>query len=128
MDKKALDILYSKGYLTTYVDAEKYENVDDLFAKGIITIPGAREEIYKLLAISIEDKPTVISDDATVVEEIVDEPADVDFTPENITEEIETVVETSTIEEVIDETSVVEEIVDEPITETKKKISTKKPE
>lgn len=125
MDKKVLDILYSKGYLTTYVDAEKYENVDDLITTGLITIPGAREDIYKLLASSIEDKLIVIDVDETLIDkEIIQESDIVDVTPKNIVEEVETEIETSNVEEIIDETPVVEE----PITETKKKRSTKKTE
>lgn len=125
MDKKVLDILYSKGYLTTYVDAEKYENVDDLITTGLITIPGAREDIYKLLATSVEDKLIVIDVDETLIDkEIIQESDIVDFTQENTIEEVETEIETSNVEEIIEETPVVEE----PITETKKKRSTKKAE
>lgn len=50
MDKKELDLLKKYGLVTdTNVKAENYKSIDDLINKGVITIPGVKERIEKLL-------------------------------------------------------------------------------
>lgn len=55
MDKKELDLLKKYGLVTdTYVKAENYKSIDDLINKGVITIPGVKERIEKLMEEKIE--------------------------------------------------------------------------
>jgi hypothetical protein len=90
MDKKIVDKLIQFGLITNVgVDANKYTDVDDLIAKGIVTVPGAKAKIMEL-----------IGDDSIVIEELPTEDAVVVETPteETPTEE-EVVVEETTAEE-----------------------------
>jgi uncharacterized protein Veg len=49
MDKNIIDKLIKYGLITNIgIDADKYENVDELINKGIITIPGAKQKILEL--------------------------------------------------------------------------------
>lgn len=101
MDKKIVDKLIQFGLITTIgVDANKYTDVDDLIAKGIITIPGAKAKIMEL-----------IGDDSIVIEELPVNDDVVEGTPT----EAEVVEEDVVVEEVVkddvnpeDETTVVE--------------------
>jgi hypothetical protein len=131
MEKHIIDKLVKFGLITNIgVDASKYENIDDLIAKGVVTIPGAKEKIAELLGGVIDVTPKTIedeNDDNTLVpnpepgpesqpiNEVINEVLDdnspvIDETPES--------------EPVIDETpETVEPIVDtpadvEPIDET----------
>lgn len=55
MDKKELDLLKKYGLVTdTHAKAENYKSIDDLINKGVITIPGVKERIEKLMEEKIE--------------------------------------------------------------------------
>ena len=103
MDKRIIDALAGFGLITVNVNAADYKDVDDLIAKGVVTVPGAKQKIYELVG---------SMDGAAVAEDIIIE----------IEETVETVVE-ETVETVVEETA--ETIVEET---PKKKKSTKKSE
>lgn len=124
MDKKIVDKLIQFGLITNVgVDATKYTGVDDLIAKGIITIPGAKTKIMELigddsivvdvvegLPVEAEVEDAVV--DAPVVEtpteaEVVVEEAAEDATPETV------VVEEVAGTDIVEEDVVVEETTDE---------------
>lgn len=146
MDKKILDKLIKFGLVTNIcVDTEKYKDVDDLINKGIITIPGAKEHIIKLLGEEItEEKPveiiTEVKQDTTpVIDEtpasesesiIVDTPEDItpiDGTPESEKVIIDTPVDVKP--EVVEEATETEaEVVETTKETTKKSKKTKKAE
>jgi hypothetical protein len=109
MDKRIVDTLIKFGLITNVgVDADKYESIDDLIKKGVVTVPGAKSKIMELLGSDITD--TVISDIVTEVL-VSDEPV-IDETPET-----ETVIDEVPVSEpVIDETPETETvIVDDPV-------------
>lgn len=95
MDQKIVDKLIQFGLITNIgVDANKYTDVDDLIAKGIVTIPGAKTKIMELSgdgSIVVEELP--VNDDvvvgtpteAEVVEEdvVVEEVVKDDVNPED---------------------------------------------
>lgn len=61
MDKQIVDKLIKFGLITNIgVDAEKYKDIDDLIAKGIITIPGAKDKINELLGDMVDVIPETI--------------------------------------------------------------------
>lgn len=62
MDKKLIEILMNKGYITTYVNADMYKDVDDLFNKGVITIPGSKTAIMELLDLKQDAVEHVITE------------------------------------------------------------------
>ena len=99
MDKRIIDALAGFGLITVNVNAADYKDVDDLIAKGVVTVPGAKQKIYELIG---------SMDGAAAAEDIIIE----------IEETVETVVE-ETVEETVE--TVVEET-------PKKKKSTKKSE
>lgn len=96
MDKRIVDALTKFGLITNIgVDADKYESVDDLIAKGVVTVPEAKPTIMSILAkldlaedIIVDEAPVtkVEEDDETDIKpivEVVDDPAPViDETPE----------------------------------------------
>ena len=50
MNKNIIDKLVKYGLITNIeVDADKYESIDDLINKGIITIPGIKQKIIELI-------------------------------------------------------------------------------
>ena len=135
MDKKILDELIKFGLVTNIgVDASKYESVEELINKGVITIPGAKEKVFEIInkidgsvnEICHEDKSIIIENIKDDVKEIItDTPEDV--TPINETPESEEVItdtpedvtpinETPESEEVIEKSS--EEVVEEQVEET----------
>ena len=66
MDKKIVDTLVKFGLITNIgVDASKYKDINDLIAKGIITIPGAENKIKELLGnyeepvVEVKEEPVV---------------------------------------------------------------------
>lgn len=64
MDKQIVDKLIKFGLITNIgVDAEKYKDIDDLIAKGIITVPGAKDKINELLGEITDVTPETIEDD-----------------------------------------------------------------
>lgn len=127
MDKYIIDKLVNFGLITNVgVDASKYEDVDDLINKGIITIPGAKAKIAELLNPSTTPLILVETTENEPVEVKVDEPAET-------TEPAETPETTEPVEVKVDEpvevTEVAEttepEIVVEETTEDNKKKSKK---
>ena len=64
MDKQIVDKLIKFGLITNIgVDAEKYKDIDDLIAKGIITVPGAKDKINELLGDLADVTPETIEDE-----------------------------------------------------------------
>ena len=117
MDKHIIDKLVNFGLITNVgVDANKYTDVDDLIANGIITVPGAMDKINELLGEIAAVTPETIedeNDDNTLVpnpephpiNEVINEVLDdkspvIDETPEPI----EPIAETPETIEPIDET------------------------
>ena len=79
MDKRIIDALAGFGLITVNVNAADYKDVDDLIAKGVVTVPGAKQKIYELIgsmdgAAAAED--IIIEIAETVVEETVEETAE----------------------------------------------------
>lgn len=111
MDKKIVDKLIQFGLITNIgVDANKYTDVDDLIAKGIVTIPGAKSKIMEL-----------IGDDSIVVDVVVDKlPVNDDVIDVADTHTVDTVVDTPIEEEVVVE-EVVEDV--EPATVVVEEVS-----
>ena len=137
MDKKIVDKLIQFGLITNVgVDANKYTDVDDLIAKGIVTVPGAKDKINELLGEIADVTPEAIedeNDDNTLVpnpesqpiNEVINEVLDdkspvIDETPETIEpidETPETVESEIVVEEANDE---VTETTEEPVKKTRK--------
>lgn len=139
MNKNVLDVLVKFGLVTNIgVNADDYKDVDDLIAKGVVTIPGAKAKIEELLSkvsnlepeVEVVDEPAVVTevvtevleDNAPVIDEtpetetpLVDTPADEVPLDETPTEEVETVVCDDPAEV---EVTVVEDV--EPVKTTKK--------
>ena len=66
MDKNIIDKLIKYGLITNIgIDADKYENIDELINKGIITIPGAKQKILELISEELEQEVEPV---ATVIE------------------------------------------------------------
>ena len=138
MDKQIISALYANGLIQKVgIDASKYEDVDDLIRKGVITFPEARKKIAKILEslnITHEDKPQVIE---PIVEDLkTDEPvitdAPTEETPIDETPILEEVIIDTPVEETpIDETPVEEptitETVDETVEETAEVVEEVKP-
>lgn len=131
MDKKIIDALYANGLIQKVgIDASKYESVDDLIKRGVITFPGVKNKIDKILEslnITHEDKPQVIE---PIVEDLkTNEPVITDVTPVEETP----IEETSVSEEVIIDTLVEETPIDETpaeeptVTETVETVEEVKP-
>lgn len=141
MDKRILDVLIKFGLVTNInVDPAKYKDVDDLINKGIITIPGAKETINKLIKgldytetqIEAKNEPnneakqpedvTILDEPETSPELVLDTPDSV--SPINDTKEDETPIENvhaepATVVENTENTEIIEEkpediVVDEP--------------
>ena len=138
MDKKIVDKLIQFGLITNVgIDANKYTDVDDLIAKGIVTVPGAKAKINELLGEiadvtpeAIEDENDdntlvpnpesqpinevineVLDDKSPVINEVLDDKSPViDETPETVESEI-------VVEEANDE---VTETTEEPVKKTRK--------
>lgn len=153
MDKRILETLVKFGLVTNIdIDADKYKDVDELINKGVITIPGARETIDKLIKNidGIEEpemtQETLKSDENNIIldtpkddsEMILDTPEDnspiVDTIPDEKpledTVPAETVEVVETTEEVVEvsleeNVETTEEVVEE---DTPKKKKTKKTE
>ena len=147
MDKKIVDKLIQFGLITNVgVDANKYTDVDDLIAKGIVTVPGAKTKINELLGEIADVTPEAIEDENDnntlvpnpesqpineVINEVLDDKSPVidetpetepviDETPETIEpidETPETVESEIVVEEANDEAS---ETTEEPVKKTRK--------
>lgn len=125
MDKQIVDKLIKFGLITNIgVDAAQYKDVDDLIAKGIITIPGAKERINVILgdAVELADESTVIDMTITNPDEddnndnivVIQDVAGNDVITEVLNDNSPVIDETPESEPVIDETPVT----DEPIVDT----------
>ena len=93
MDKHILDVLVKFGLVTNIgVNADDYKDVDDLIAKGVVTIPGAKSKIEELLGKVSNFEPEVeVVDEAAVVTEVLEDNAPViDETPETETPLVDT--------------------------------------
>ena len=125
MDKKIVDKLIQFGLITNVgVDANKYTDVDDLIAKGIVTVPGAKAKINELLGEIADVTPEAIEDENDdnalvpnpesqpineVINEVLhDKSPVIDETPETVESEI-------VVEEANDEVS---ETTEEPVKKT----------
>lgn len=115
MDKRILDALYKKGFLTVKVNADKYKDVDELIKSGVITFPGIKPAIDKLIA---------TLDEVEIEEPIIDEE------PKDIKDDEDTEPTTKVDEPVVDEEKeveiVVDELVDDTITDEPTKKTSKK--
>lgn len=126
MDKQIIDKLVKFGLITNIdVDATKYKDVDDLIAKGIITIPGAKERINVILGdvVELTDETTVIDMTITNPDEddnndnivVIQDGAENDVITEDLDDNAPVIDETPESEPVIDETPVTNApIVDTP--------------
>jgi hypothetical protein len=132
MDKKIVDKLIQFGLITNIgVDANKYTDVDDLIAKGIVTIPGAKSKIMELIGddyIVIEELP--VKEDAVVDvadTRAVDTPIEEEVVVEEVVEDVEPAAEVVEVSETIEpEVEVVveeTEVVKEAPTKSEKKSS-----
>lgn len=119
MDKQIVDKLIKFGLITNVgVNASDYKDVDDLIAKGIITVPGAKDRINELLRemVDVDATPETIEDDNALVFNPEHNPE-----PQPINEVLDdnspVIDETPETEPVIDETpETLEPIVDTPET------------
>ena len=127
MDKQIVDKLIKFGLITNIgVDAEKYKDIDDLIAKGIITIPGAKDKINELLGDMVDEIPETIepiedeNDDNTLVLNPEPEPQYINEVINEVLDDKSPVIdETPESEPVIDETPESDEpIVDAPAEES----------
>lgn len=96
MDKSIVEKLVKYGLITNIdVDANKYKDIDDLIAKGIITVPGAKTKILEIVGDFITElEETIETTKATVLENVVNKSEDndsEDTKPESIEEDVETV-------------------------------------
>ena len=123
MDKSIVEKLVKYGLITNIdVDANKYKDIDDLIAKGIITVPGAKTKILEIVGDFITElEETIETTKATVLENIVNDSEgnnSEDTKPEPTEEIIETVDDDEPIEVVVNEDPAEAEIViEEKITE-----------
>ena len=118
MDKQIVDKLIKFGLITNIgVDAEKYKDIDDLIAKGIITVPGAKDKINELLGEIADVTPETIedeNDDNTLVPNPEPEPQPINEVLDDNSPVIDETPETGPV---IDETpETAEPIVDTPET------------
>ena len=133
MDKRILDELIKFGLVTNInIDPNKYKDVDELIAKGVITIPGAKPKIAELIAkldgVELVEAPVedVKHVDDKISEPVVDEPVKTSEAP--VEESVEAPVE-APVEESVE--APVEESVEAPVEDVKKttaKKTTKKTE
>lgn len=120
MDKYIIDKLVNFGLITNVgVDASKYEDVDDLINKGIITIPGAKAKIAELL--NPINPPLILVEKTDDEPQVVDNTADVNEVDNNTTEPETIEPETTETVEVAETEIVVEETVEETVEDNKKK-------
>lgn len=110
MDKKIVDKLIQFGLITNIgVDADKYTDVDDLIAKGVVTIPGAKEKILELVGKEIESAVSAVE---PITEALNSTEPVIDETPESAP----VIDETPATELVIDETPEKEVVIsDDPV-------------
>lgn len=126
MDKRILDELIKFGLVTNIgVDHDKYKDIDDLINKGIITIPGAKDTINKLIKnIGITSEPEMTSevlksDDKEIITDVPTNGSEVIVdTPEQVSPIVDTIPDEKPLDEVKEEpVEVVETSNEEPIVE-----------
>ena len=126
MDKRILDELIKFGLVTNInVDHNKYKDVDDLINKGIITIPGAKDTINKLIKnIGITSEPEMTSevlksDDKEIITDApISSPEVIVDTPEQVSPIVDTMPDEKPLDEVEEEpVEVVETSNEEPTVE-----------
>jgi hypothetical protein len=80
MDKSIIEKLAKYGFITNIdVDANKYKDIDDLIAKGIITVPGAKTRILEIVGDFITElEETIETTKATVLKNVVNDSEDND--------------------------------------------------
>jgi hypothetical protein len=80
MDKSIIEKLAKYGFITNIdVDANKYKDIDDLIAKGIITVPGAKTRILEIVGDFITElEETIETTKATVLDNVVNDSEDND--------------------------------------------------
>lgn len=80
MDKSIVEKLVKYGLITNIdVDANKYKDIDDLIAKGIITVPGAKTRILEIIGDFITElEETIETTKATVLENVANDSEDND--------------------------------------------------
>ena len=74
MDKNIIDALVKFGLITNIgVDADMFKDVDELIERGIITIPGAKDALTRIIGEinPVDEKPVV--EEPVVVEEVKEE-------------------------------------------------------
>ena len=124
MDKQIVDKLIKFGLITNVgVNASDYKDVDDLIAKGIITVPGSKDRINELLRemVDVDATPEAIEDDKDNDDNALVFNPEPNPEPQPINEVINEVLddnspvidETPESEPVIDETPETEPVIDE---------------
>lgn len=113
MDKKIIEKLIKFGLITNIgVNPDNYKDVNDLIAKGVITIPGALSKINEILGkTDAENVSEVIIDNSTVIND-----TPVDITPIDNTPETKTIIdETPKSEEIVTDNENIEPTVIEHV-------------
>jgi hypothetical protein len=113
MDRNIIHALMDEDLITSMVDCNDYNTVDELIDNGIVTIPGAKSRILEILD-SLNVKPIEVNIDS--VQDTIDEPT---VEPEPIVLNDPIIDETPVTWTPIDETPVSDPVIDEtPVTET----------
>lgn len=115
MDKNIIDTLINFGLITNIdIDSSKYNGVDDLINKGVITIPGAKETINKLIGNynipTQEIIETPINDEIKPSDEIkFENNKTINPTVKNTTKATKTAIMSDLKSNIDDESSIIEE-------------------
>lgn len=107
MDRNIVHALMNEDLITSMIDPNDYNTVDELINDGIVTIPGAKSRILEIID-SLNIKPIEVNIDN--VQDTIDEPT---VEPEPIVLNDPIIDETPVSEPVIDETPVTETPIDE---------------
>lgn len=123
MDKSIVEKLVKYGLITNIdVDANKYKDIDDLIAKGIITVPGAKTKILEIVGDFITElEETIETTKATVLENVANESEDTK--PEPIEENVETVNDEPTEVVVNEDPAEAEIVIEEEIAEEEEDVN-----
>lgn len=122
MDKSIIEKLAKYGFITNIdVDANKYKDIDDLIAKGIITVPGAKTRILEIIGDFITElEETIETTKATILENVANDAVNndaVDTKPESVEETVEAVNDESVEVAVNDDPAEAEIVIEEEIAE-----------
>lgn len=107
MDRNIVHALMNEDLITSMVDCNDYNTVDELIDNGVVTIPGAKSRILEILD-SLNAKPIDVNIDGE--QDTIDEP---NIEPEPIVLNDPIIDETPVSDLVIDETPVTETPIDE---------------